>query len=86
MLIEIEQRGDVIVRDVIDHLVDQGYRGWFRYDRRWNPVAEFDIEKHQLQAQAAVERRGYIANSVLGTSKYVNNFLFLPAGSPPPGS
>ena len=85
VLIEIEQRGDVAVRDVVDHLIEQNYQGWFRHDRRWNPIELFDVEVHQLRAQATVERRGYIANSVLGTSKYVNNFLFLPAGSPPPG-
>ena len=52
VLIEIEQRGDTDVREVIDHLVDHGYQGWFRYDRRWNPIDQFDIEKHQLRAQA----------------------------------
>jgi FkbM family methyltransferase len=86
VLIEIEQRGDVAVRDVVDHLVEQGFQGWFRYERRWHPIEHFDVQAHQLRAQATVERRGYIANSLLGTSKYVNNFLFLPAGSPPPGS
>jgi FkbM family methyltransferase len=85
VLIEIEQRGDVSVRAVIDHLVGNGYEGWFWYARRWNPIDEFDLEQHQLRTQATVERRGYIANSLLGTSKYVNNFLFVPAGSPPPG-
>jgi FkbM family methyltransferase len=84
ILIEIEQRGDVAVRDVFDHFAALDYAGWFRFDRRWHPIAQFDLERHQLSAQATVERRGYIANSLLGTAKYVNNFLFLPAGSPPP--
>jgi FkbM family methyltransferase len=85
ILIEIEQRGDVAVHDVFDHLLAQGYHGWFRYDRRWNSIDKFDLEAHQLRAQPTVERRGYIANSLLGTSKYVNNFVFLPHESRPLG-
>ena len=85
ILIEIEQRGDVVVRDVFDHFAALGYDGWFRFERRWNPIAQFDLERHQLRAQATIERRGYLANSLLGTSRYVNNFVFLPEGSPPPG-
>ena len=83
VLIEIEQRGDAVVRDVFDHLTTQGYHGWFHYDRRWNSIDQFDLERHQLAAQATVERRGYIANSLLGTAKYVNNFVFTPDRSAP---
>ena len=83
VLIEIEQRGDAVVRDVFDHFTALGYHGWFRYDRRWNPIDQFDLERHQLAAQAIVEGRGYIANSLRGTAKYVNNFVFLPDATPP---
>lgn len=85
ILIEIEQRGDVRVHDVFDHFTALRYDGWFHYKRAWHPIAKFDLDDHQLRAQATVERRGYLANSVLGTGDYVNNFVFVPAGSPKPG-
>jgi FkbM family methyltransferase len=85
ILIEIEQRGDVRVHDVFDHLRALDYGGWFRHRRQWHAIERFDLETHQLRAQPTVERRGYLANSILGTGDYVNNFVFLPAGSPPPG-
>ena len=71
------------VAGVVAPLLALGFHGWSRYGRRWHPIDEFDLELHQLRKQATVEHRGYVANSLLGTSTYVNNFLFLPDATPP---
>lgn len=77
LLLEAEQRHiHEPITDLFGLVIGHGYDGWFLQDDRWNPLADFDVERHQLAH----------LDDVNG-DEYINNFLFMPAedgGSPPP--
>lgn len=77
LLLEAEQRHiDEPITDLFALVTGHGYDGWFLQDDRWCPIADFDVERHQLAH----------LDDVTGDD-YINNFLFLPTedgGGPPP--
>jgi FkbM family methyltransferase len=75
VLVEIEQRhlNEGTVRGVLDEVLSFGYEAYFFADGRPRPVREFDTHEHQLRWVNEIEARGF-------SSRYVNNFLCLPAG------
>jgi FkbM family methyltransferase len=77
LLIEIEQQEDRAVHEVFADVAALGYSGRFLERGRWRPLAEFDLESHQLRHQAGMRRRGYAGNLLFGRG-YINNFVFDP--------
>lgn len=73
MAIEIEQRHRATpLMDLIGRLVDVGYDCFFLDEDGSHPIAEFEIERHQLS---------YLTEEFVPHAMprgYVNNFLFLP--------
>jgi FkbM family methyltransferase len=74
MAIEIEQRHRRNpVTDLIQRIVGVGYDCFFLDDDGTHPIAEFDIQRHQLDYLT----EEFVAHAM--PRGYVNNFLFLPA-------
>lgn len=72
LLVEIEQRHlRFPMAEVFDFIQALGYAGWFLAAGRLRPLAEFAYESHQQPFLADVNNPAY-----------VNNFFFLPEGSP----
>lgn len=72
LLVEIEQRHlGFPMTEVFAFIQALGYAGWFLADGRLRPLAEFSYESHQQTFLADVNNPAY-----------VNNFFFLPEGSP----
>jgi FkbM family methyltransferase len=73
LLVEIEQW---LHEDPIAHtfewLAELGYEGWFRRDRRWVSLDDFDVARDQLATRGDVK-----------STAYVNNFAFRADGRPP---
>lgn len=68
LLVEIEQRHHAEpIGVVFDRVASLGYAGSFLFDDAWRPLADFDVEAHQLGLLPDVRSRAY-----------VNNFLFRP--------
>ena len=66
LIIESEQRhNDSNPAQLIRHLINLGYAGYFRHEGSLNPVEQFDVSKHQDPQNS-------------GTADYVMNFLFVP--------
>ena len=79
LFIEIEQRHcDGVFDRLPQSLQSIGYEGYFLDADKWHPMEEFDVERDQL---AAIDENGRIRS---GTTRYVNNFLFLADGVAPP--
>ena len=73
MLIEIEQRfHSQPVALLFDRMLAHGYGGWFRRDKAWRPLDDFDVERDQLATADDPKSLGYI-----------NNFVFTPDGHRP---
>jgi len=79
IVIEIEQRhrGDSIT-STFDTLGEAGYDGYFIQGRHVRPLADFDIEQHQL----ALIPEGFTPYGL--PSSYVCDFIFMPHGRPLP--
>lgn len=78
LLLEAEQRHlDFPIADLFQEVTALGYEGWLLEDGRWRPLADFDVQRHQLDHLDDV--RG---------SAYINNFLFVPSeeAMTPPGA
>jgi FkbM family methyltransferase len=72
LLIEIEERHRKGALEEVCHLLKPlGYRGFYLYSGRFQPVEGFDPER--LQNAAALDAAG--ANRLAG-STYINNFIF----------
>jgi hypothetical protein len=75
LLLEAEQRHlDEPLSSLFERVMREGYEGWFLHDDRWHPLADFDVERHQLDH----------LDDVVGPD-YVNNILFTPVGDRPGG-
>lgn len=78
MAIEIEQRHRTSpATDLIARIVDEGYECFFLDEDGSHPVAEFDVERHQLD---------YLTTEFVPHAMprgYVNNFLFFPNAACP---
>lgn len=75
LLLEAEQRHiSEPLGSLFDRVLDEGYEGWFLQDDRWHPLADFDVERHQLDHLDDV-----VSND------YINNMLFCPEGERPGG-
>jgi FkbM family methyltransferase len=73
LLLEAEQRHlSEPLGDLFERVLSEGYEGWFLHGGRWHPLAEFDVQRHQLDH----------LDDVVGPD-YVNNVLFCPTGSGP---
>jgi FkbM family methyltransferase len=73
LLLEAEQRHlDEPLGSLFERVTREGYEGWFLYHDRWHPLAEFDVERHQLDH----------LDDVTGPD-YINNVLFCPVGDGP---
>jgi FkbM family methyltransferase len=80
ILVEIEQRHQQAdIRTTFDHLAAEGYAGWFVGPSGLEPLAEFDIRRHQLDLLPEEFTVGRPAPG------YVSDFLFLPPGWTPGG-
>ena len=74
LLLEAEQRHlDEPLSSLFEHVLGQGYEGWFLHRDAWHPLADFDVQRHQLDH----------LDDVVGPD-YVNNILFTPIGDRPP--
>lgn len=74
LLIEIEERhAPGAVAAVRKRLEDAGYEGWFVDQRHILPIAELDLAVMQNTANLD-------GNAPRWTQRYVNNFIFMPAG------
>jgi len=70
LLIEIEERHQNIEIDVVfEHVLKRGYQGYFIFEQALHSLDQFRVDFHQ---------RGYVEGRQ--TTKYVNNFIFLPRG------
>lgn len=73
LLLEAEQRHlSTPIADLFERVGAEGYHGWFLQDRRWHPLSEFDVQRHQLDH----------LDDVVGHD-YINNVLFLPTDEHP---
>jgi FkbM family methyltransferase len=73
ILIEIEQTlNDEPISGLFGRIESLGYSGWFRRAREWVPLSTFDVDRDQL---ALVDTPTSVS--------YINNFVFVPAGSKP---
>jgi hypothetical protein len=83
LLIEVEQRHRRrAVGETFDLLSRLGYDGYMLTAKGPRPLAEFDVQEHQLALVAADP------SATRPPTGYVNDFLFLPSGMPlpvPPG-
>lgn len=78
ILIEIEQRHqDGPMDEVLDLLRSLGYDGWTLDGPRPRPLAEFDVQRDQI------EQLQPDALYTAATPGYLHNFLFAAAGTPP---
>jgi len=69
LIVEAEQRHlDAPLSAMFDLLADLGYTGWFLHRGTWHPLADFDVQRHQLDH----------LDALLGPD-YINNFLFIPS-------
>ncbi len=85
ILVEIEQRHQSSdIRETFAHLEERGYAGWFVSATGLQPLATFDVRRHQLDLLGDGFEVGRPAPG------YVSDFLFLPegweAGRTPPTS
>jgi FkbM family methyltransferase len=75
ILVEIEQRHQASdIRETFAHLESRGYSGWFVGTSGLQPLAEFDLARHQLDLLGDGFAVGRPAPG------YVSDFLFLPHG------
>ena len=75
LLLEAEQRHlDEPLAELFARVASEGYDGWFLHSGRWHPLAEFDVQRHQLDH----------LDDLVGPD-YINNILFTPTGDQPPG-
>jgi FkbM family methyltransferase len=73
ILIEIEQAlNDEPISGLFGRIESLGYSGWFRRSKQWAPLSTFDVDRDQL---ALVDTPTSVS--------YINNFVFVPAGSKP---
>ncbi len=71
LLLEAEQRHlDEPLSSLFDHVLGQGYEGWYLEHGEWRPLATFDVQRHQLDHLDDLQGPDYI-----------NNILFAPEGS-----
>jgi FkbM family methyltransferase len=71
LLLEAEQRHlDEPLASLFDHVIAQGYQGWFLEHGQWQPLAAFDVRRHQLDHLDDLQGPNYI-----------NNVLFTPEGT-----
>lgn len=76
LLVEIEQRHGADVPATVDFLRELGFDAWFVAQDGLRSFSEFDVQRHQVDPLQRGED-GHAAG-------YVNDFLFIPAGSSPP--
>lgn len=71
LLLEAEQRhlAEPLL-SLFEHVISQGYQGWFLERGQWRPLAAFDVQRHQLDHLDDLQGPDYI-----------NNILFAPEGS-----
>ena len=73
VLIEVEQRfHELSVQTIFDVFLDEGYSGWFRRERQWGPLDDFDVERDQFQQLDDPK-----------STSYINNFVFSPGSAAP---
>lgn len=73
LLLEAEQRHiEEPLGSLFERVTSEGYEGWFFHRGRWHPLADFDVQRHQLDH----------LDDVVGPD-YVNNVLFTPVGDRP---
>ena len=80
LLVEIEQRHNGLpITNVINRIVSLGYEGWALFATGLRPIDQFDINRDQLR---------FISDEFQNEmpSAYVNDFLFLSKGRPPPSN
>jgi FkbM family methyltransferase len=76
MLVEVEQRHqDTPVAEVFEHLLTRGYDGYIVDDGGLRPLAEFDVTRDQV---AFLRPHAVFSAAPPG---YLNNFLFVAAGT-----
>jgi FkbM family methyltransferase len=76
LLLEAEQRHiDFPLGDLFALVGDLGYSGWYLHQGRWHRLADFEIDRDQLDH----------VDDVTG-GDYVNNFLFIADSDPSPPS
>lgn len=75
LLIEAEERHAAgTVAAVTDFLRQRGYDGWFMQGKKWRPISDFDPAIFQVVDNVTVDSKPP------GEKRYINNFLFIPAG------
>ena len=79
MLVEIEDAhhsGDEM-EDVFSFFAERGYSGTFFAKRRWRPLSAFDRDRAR-RAGAFAKSTGMLRSTIMGSSRYIHNFLFRP--------
>ena len=80
VFIEIEQRHRKDpIGNTFELFADVGYQGWFISKSGLRPLAEFDVDRHQL----GFVDRAFVPYEM--PAGYIIDFLFCPPGAPPPG-
>ena len=73
LLLEAEQRHLAEpLHSLFERVTSEGYEGWFLHRGTWSPLADFDVQRHQLDH----------LDDLVGPD-YVNNVLFTPVGDRP---
>src|SRR5690606_34137038 len=63
LLLEAEQRHlDEPLSSLFEHVLGQGYEGWFLHRDAWHPLADFDVQRHQLDHLDDVVGPDYVNN------------------------
>ncbi len=76
ILVESERRHNPnCPQSVFDWLTGLGYSGYYLIAGEWHPVAEFEIDRHQISDGVERKRLG---------NAYVNNFFFVHQNEPQP--
>ncbi len=74
LLLEAEQRHlEEPLGDLFERVLTEGYEGFFLHRGAWQPLASFDVQRHQLDH----------LDDVVGPD-YINNVVFFPDGLVPP--
>lgn len=76
LVVELEDRHGGIAPSV-DLLASWGYAGKVLVEKRWVPLTEFDLPRHQAEYHAQPRRTGgYLSMSVRKQEPYINNVVF----------
>ena len=79
VLVEIEDahRSGDDIEDVFSFFAQRSYSASFYAQKRWRPLSDFDPERAQRGGELA-KSTGMLRSTILGTGRYIHNFLFRP--------